>query len=373
MDRFTLAHASGTDWKTITEQCIAELSGLENRPGFENLGLIYMTDSLSGDAKNILALLRKKTAIADWVGSVGMGICATGHEYFDQPALAVLVAELPQDGFRLLESLNSPDTLPAEIASWAKTRESRFAVVHGDPRNGKIPEIIAALADQLNGFLVGGLTSSRGELSQISGSVCDGGVSGVLLAEDVPIVTALSQSCMPIAPRHQITACEENVLIELDGRPALEVFKEDVGDLLSRDLQRVAGYIFAALPIANSDTGDYLVRNLTGIDVERQLVAIGEIVETGQSVQFCRRDAQAAEADLVRMLSDLKKRTATTPKGGIYFSCLARGPNMFGNASQELKIIERELGDVPLVGFFCNGEISHGRLYTYTGVLTLFT
>ena len=373
MDRFALAHASGTDWKTITKKCLEDLSDLKKRPGFENLGLVYMTDSLSGDANNILSLLRKETAIADWVGSVGMGVCATGQEYFNRSALAVLVAELPQDGFRLLESLNSPKTLPPAVASWAKSRDSRFAIVHGDPRNGEIPEIIGALADQLNGFLVGGLSSSRGELSQISGSVCDGGVSGVLLAGDVPVATALSQSCMPIAPRHQITACEENVLIELDGRPALEVFKEDIGDLLARDLQRVAGYIFAALPIAHSDTGDYLVRNLAGIDVERQLVAIGELVETGQSVQFCRRDAQAAEADLVRMLSDLKKRTATPAKGGVYFSCLARGPNMFGDASQELKIIERELGDVPLVGFFCNGEISHGRLYTYTGVLTLFT
>ncbi|MEE8171923.1 MAG: FIST N-terminal domain-containing protein [Alphaproteobacteria bacterium] len=373
MDSFALAHATGTDWKSITKKCLADLNGLEERPGFENLGLIYLTDSLAGDADNILTLLRNETGIADWVGSVGMGICATGHEYFNQPALAVLVAELPEDSFRLLELQDSPDVLPPALAGWAQSRESRFAVVHADPRNGKIPEIIAALADQLNGFLVGGLTSSRGELSQVSGGVCDGGVSGVLLAADVPVVTALSQSCMPIASRHQITACEENVLIELDGRPALEVFKEDIGDLLARDLQRVTGYIFAALPIAHSDTGDYLVRNLTGIDVERQLLAIGERVETGQSIQFCRRDAEAAETDLVRMLSDLRKRTVTPPKGALYFTCLARGPNMFGDASQELKIIERELGDVPLVGFFCNGEISHRRLYTYTGVLTLFT
>ncbi len=370
---FRVAVSDGETWSAAAKELEGGLAGLEPRPGRQFLGFLYVTDALAEDLGSIVSYLRQKTGVHHWIGSVGMGICATGHEYFNQPALAVLVVELPQDGFRLLESLNSPDTLPAEISSWAKSRESRFAIVHGDPRNGEIPEIIAALADQLNGFLVGGLTSSRGELSQISGRVCDGGVSGVLLAEDVPIVTALSQSCMPIAPRHQITACEENVLIELDGRPALEVFKEDIGDLLTRDLQRVAGYIFAALPIAHSDTGDYLVRNLAGIDVERQLVAIGEIVETGQSVQFCRRDAQAAEADLVRMLSDLKKRAATPPKGGVYFSCLARGPNMFGDASQELKIIERELGDVPLVGFFCNGEISHGRLYTYTDVLTLFT
>ncbi len=373
MDRFAFAHASGSDWKQVAEQCLAELKSPEQRAGYAHLGLLYMTDSLAANSEDIVNFMRERTGVADWVGSVGMGICATGQEYFGDPALAVLIAEFPEGSYRLLEGVNGPNQLSAEITGWAASRESCFAIVHADPRNGAIPEIISNLADQLNGFLVGGLTSSRGALSQVSGDVCDGGVSGVVMDQNVPVTTALSQSCMPIGSRHQITACDENVLIELDGRPALEVFKEDIGELLARDLQRVAGYIFAALPIANSDTGDYLVRNLAGIDVERQLLAIGEIVETGQSIQFCRRDADAAEADLVRMLEDLKKRTDTPPRGAVYFTCLARGPNMFGDASQELKIIERELGDVPLVGFFCNGEISHRRLYTYTGVLTLFT
>jgi small ligand-binding sensory domain FIST len=373
MANFALAHAAGSDWRTISEKCLADLIPIARRSGFAQLGLLYITDHLAGDAENILDYMRAKTGIADWVGSVGMGICATGQEYFDLPAVAVLIADLPPDSFRLLETRQSPAALPAEIADWARARDARFGIVHADPRNSDILEIITGLADELDGFLVGGLTSSRGALAQISGEVTSAGVSGVLFAGDVPVMTALSQSCMPIAPRRQITACEDNVLVELDGRPALEIFKQDIGELLAKDLQRIAGYIFAALPIANSDTGDYLVRNLTGFDVERQLLAIGEMVEPGQMIQFCRRDAPAAEADLVRMLGDLKKRMTAPAKGGVYFSCLARGPNMFGDASQELKIIERELGDVPLVGFFCNGEISHQRLYTYTGVLTLFT
>ena len=373
MDRFAFSHASGADWKSTAQQCFADLELPEQRTGYTQLGLLYLTDQIAANTEDVLTFLRQRTGVHDWVGSVGMGICATGREYFGEPALAVLITEVPENSYRLLKSAKKPNMLSEEIDSWVRQQESCFAIVHADPRNGAIPDIVAGLADQLNGFLVGGLTSSRGPLLQISGEVCDGGVSGVILDRNVPVFTALSQSCMPIGSRHQITASKQNVLIELDGRPALEVFKEDIGELLARDLQRVAGYIFAALPIANSDTGDYLVRNLAGIDIERKLLAIGEIVETGQSIQFCRRDADAAETDLVRILSDLKSRTNANPRGAVYFTCLARGPNMFGEASQELKIIERELGDVPIVGFFCNGEISHRRLYTYTGVLTLFT
>ena len=80
--------------------------------------------------------------------------------------------------------------------------------------------------------------------------------------------------------RHTITNCERNILIELDGRPALDVFSEDIGEVLARDLSRVAGYVFAGLPVPASDTGDYLVRNLVGIDTERKMLAIGDLVKT---------------------------------------------------------------------------------------------
>ncbi len=198
MANFALAHAAGTAWKSICEECLAELAQHENESGFEKLGLVYISDHLAGDAKKIIALLRIKTGISDWVGSVGMGICATGHEYFDQPAIAILITDFPPDSFRLLETQESPGDLPASIADWARSRESRFGIVHADPRNGDILDIIAGLAESLDGFLVAGLTSSRGELAQSSGEVTSAGVSGVLLAGDVPVVTALSQTCMPM-------------------------------------------------------------------------------------------------------------------------------------------------------------------------------
>ena len=158
----------------------------------------------------------------------------------------------------------------------------------------------------------------------------------------------------------------------IDERPALEVFKEDIGELLARDLRKVGGRIFAGIPVRGSDTGDYLVRNLMAIDAERQWLAIAERVAPGDPVLFCRRDAASALEDLKRMLEGLKRRAPTPPKAGLYFSCVARGPNLFGRDSEELRTIRDALGDFPLTGFFGNGEIAHDRLYGYTGVLALF-
>ncbi|MCH8038515.1 MAG: FIST C-terminal domain-containing protein, partial [Proteobacteria bacterium] len=150
------------------------------------------------------------------------------------------------------------------------------------------------------------------------------------------------------------------------------VFKAEIGELLAHDLRRVGGYIFAAFPISGSDTGDYLVRNLTGIDLAKGRISVAEEIEPGRRILFCRRDHDTAQSDLRRMVREVKQRAGAAPKAGLYFSCVARGPNLFGSDSEELRLIRDELGEIPLAGFFGNGEIFHNRLYGYTGVLALF-
>ena len=162
------------------------------------------------------------------------------------------------------------------------------------------------------------------------------------------------------------------MLATIDNRPAFQVFKEEIGELLARDLSKIDGYVHAALPIIGSDTGDYLVRNLLGVDPEKGHVVIADRVATGDRVMFVRRDGTSAMADLKRMLADIKRRAGGVPKAALYFSCIARGPNLFGDGSVELGTIAEALGDVPLAGFFANGEISNNRLYGYTGVIVLF-
>ena len=169
-----------------------------------------------------------------------------------------------------------------------------------------------------------------------------------------------------------MAAPESLILYELDDRPAFDVFSEDIGEVLARNLERVPLYIHAALPVAGDDTGDYLVRNVVGLDPANRVVAIGDRVAVGDRVMFVRRDVPSATRDLERMLADVRGRAAAPPKAALYFSCVARGPNLFGRNSEEMKTVQAAIGeDVPLVGFFANGEISKNRLYGYTGVLTL--
>jgi small ligand-binding sensory domain FIST len=366
---FRLVHADGGDWEDLTGDCLAQL-GLV--PGSCNVGFVYVTDSLDEDLQRILDRLRRETRIHHWVGTIGFGICAGRRELFDLSAMAVMVGALPKESFCVLPVVERPhQPLPADVQAWVAANRPVLGVVHADPRNPALEALFASLQEQTGCFLVGGLTASRGALAQVADEVTEGGVSGILFGSDVPVVTGLSQGCSPIGPVHQVTGGRDNVIAALDHRPALEVFREDIGELLARDLKRVEGYVHAAIPIRGSDRADYLVRNLLGVFPEQGWVSIGERVSVGDSVMFVRRDGASATADLKRMVHDVRRRAGGPPRAAFYFSCVARGPNLFGRGSVELGTIADVLGEVPLIGFFANGEISNGRLYGYTGVLAL--
>jgi small ligand-binding sensory domain FIST len=366
---FVHAHSPAVRWQDAVEHCARTIAAAGIGA---NLGFVYVTDVHAGDLGAIVEALRTASGVPHWSGTVGIGVCATGVEYFDRPAIVALAGAFPEDGFRMLPPFGAPSDLPEGLFACGD-QDANLAVLHADPAVPDLLERVQAVAQRVSsGFAIGGLASSRGAMGVACDTVAGGGLSGVLVGENVRVLTRLSQGCAPIGPRHRVTECHRNVLMKLDGRPALEVFDADVGARLAGDYRRAASEVFAAIMLRGSDTGDYLVRNLVGIDPQQQWVAVGDWLEAGSEVMFCRRDAKSAFEDLDRVLVEAREAIGGTPRGGLYFSCLGRGEGLFGPGSAELKRISQHLGEFPLVGFFGNGEISHDRLYGYTGVLLLF-
>lgn len=362
---FKFAHAEDADWTRAAQACMQQLGPI---PPSASLGFLYVADDFVDALDAILAFFRSATGVAHWTGSVGVGVCASGIEYLQAPAMAVMLGEFAGNDFAVLPLVQSTQEIDA-----LPLADAYFGMVHGDPGNPRIQELVEHLSGRVaSGFLVGGLASSEGDTALIADGIVRGGLSGVVFSERVKLATRLTQGVSPLGPVHRITAATKNIVGELDHRPALDVMKEEIGEVLARDLRRAAGYIFVGLPVSGSDTGDYLVRNILGVDPQDNLVAIGEYVEPGDTLLFCRRDQQAAEDDLMRMLAGIHRQLDGPIRGGVYYSCLGRGQHMFGAPNRELALIREALGDFPLVGFFANGEISHNRLYGYTGVLTLF-
>ena len=371
---FAAAFAAG-DTATLAQRCLAQLPRTNKDA---TLGILYVSEPAAPALPQLVRDLSAGTGVAAWVGGVGLGICGGGEEVYDQPAAAVMVAPLPPDSFRLFAATDDPAAdLPRQHQAWIEQAQPTLALVHADPRCNDLIQVAVDTANASGAFLVGGLVSHRCDAPLLAGGGADAlgkaGISGMLLTPEVSVATALTQGCIPIGPVRRIDEARDNVVMAIDGRPALAVFLDDIGPDLARDPRGLGGVIFAGLPVQGSDTGDYLVRNLMAIDPRQGWIVLGAEVAPGDQILFCRRDPESARADLDRMLRQLAGRLAGPPKAGIYVSCIARGAALFGEPGIETGLIREKFGDIPLIGFFANGEISRDRLYGHTGVLTLFT
>ena len=366
MTSFRAAAGAGEDWLGACDDCLATLGEL---PREANLGFVYVSSAFAHALDHIASRLREATGIVDWVGSGGSGVCAFGRADRPDEGISVLTVGLPTNGFQFFDGLEhlGPDECSSDAAS-------RLAIVHGDPRQTQIAPMVERVAEASGAFLVGGLTSATGHGGMhLAGQPTEGGLSGVLLSGKVPVITGLTQGCTPIGPVRHVTGIDGPWITTLDGRPALDSLKEDVGPMLARSLERTTGFILAARPEGGHNQSDYLVRDLGGIDPLRGFVMVGDDLRRGDPLCFVKRDPEGAKADLRRLLSDLKNLAeGRQVLGALYHSCVGRGQHLFGTDQAELAIIEDELGALPLSGFHTNGEIFRDRLYGYSAVLTLF-
>ena len=423
MSLFPHGHATHPQWRMAAGLVLAQLRAQMALPGYAHnptLGLLYITDHYAAEAQDLLDFLSAELPeINDWAGTVGIGVAANNAEYFDEPALSLMLCDIPAHQYRVFSGV-----APLGLGFQAHT-----ALVHADAGTPDVAELIAEMAGRTDtGYLFGGLSASRhgnvqfaiGGDGNIRGhgaarGVFRGGLSGVAFTEEVSLISRVTQGCLPVAPVHEVTAADGHVVLALDGEPALAVLLRDLRVTLDLDgpqrspaLQQALEVLrstLVGLSAAGDDSldrhgrfgTDVLVRHIIGLDPARQGVAVAHPLQVGMRLAFCRRDVQAARADLMRICAEIREElepemlsadqasalSSGLPESGpvagrrmagaVYVSCSGRGGPHFGGPSAELQIVRHALGDVPLVGFFAGGEIARHHLYGYTGVLTVFT
>ncbi len=428
MKLFPYAHATHPQWRMAAALVLAQLRAQMALPGQASapgLGVIYITDHFAADAQELLDFLGAELPeVVDWVGASGVGICANNAEYVDEPALAVMLCDLPPQDYRVFSGV-----APLTATQGSDGFVPHTALLHADGAMPDLPDLIAELADRMGShYLFGGVVSSRGVPVQFARSsrgalagcgqagaagVFQGGLSGVAFGPQVQMLSRVTQGVVPVAAAHTVTRADANVVLQLDGQDALDVLLSDLDITLEAPQQAVAKLrqtlVGWSLPAAEATVrsastvrvpgqfgDDVQVRHLIGLDPGRRGVAIADQVPVGARLTFCERHVQAARADLVRVCTEIREELepeslpqstalalagteaesqphpARRIAGAIYVSCNGRGGAHFGGPSAELQIVRQALGDVPLVGFFAGGEIAHHRLHAYTGVLTVF-
>jgi small ligand-binding sensory domain FIST len=325
------------------------------------------------------------------LGCSAGGVIGGGHEIEQRPGLSLTAAYLPGVTLTPLFLVNEDLPAPgAEPAAWERYvgvggQSAPQFVVLSDPFTFDAEGVVRGLDNAYPGSTtVGGIASggrAAGSNALFIGErVHRGGLVGVALSGNVAVDTIVAQGCRPIGDPMFVTAGERNVIRALDGRPPLEVLQELHDKLPPRDRQLARHSLFLGIVMKEDrqqyGQGDFLIRNLIGIDQSSGALAIGALVDANAIVQFHLRDAETSAQDLEALLRRHRENDPAPTPGSLLFSCLGRGQFLYGRPDHDTDLFRRYFGDVPLGGFFCNGEIGpvHGTtfLHGYTSAFALF-
>jgi small ligand-binding sensory domain FIST len=316
------------------------------------------------------------------------GLIGGGSEEEEESGVALLCGRLP-DAALVAQHLEQA-TLPPLSAS----RENWWRLLDLGPECGASFMLLAdpatidaeACARGIDrafpgSTVIGGLASgalepgaarlfARGEMH------CSGGAL-LALTGNVIIEPVVAQGCRPVGDPLFVTGCDGNLVTELDGRRPRDLLTALYASLDEAGRARFgeALCIGIALPGPRQavGAGDFLMRNVLGLDPDSGALWIGARIARNAVVQFHLRDADAAARELQSQLAaSLAGRPP--PAAALLFACAGRGRGLFGVGGHDSGALRR-IADIPVAGMFSAGEIAPIQgatfLHGYTSVFGL--
>ena len=354
------------------DECITGLSSTlgDAQP---DLAVVFVSPHFESEYSKVVELIAQGLGPVKIFGCSGGGIIGDGVEVEQRHGISITAASLPDVEITEfhLDGSGLPD-LDAGPSSWeellgvSNDQEPQFVVL-ADPFSFPVQNLLMGLdfafpQSAKIGGLASGANSQGGNALFLGGQMHNSGAIGLALQGNITVDTVVAQGCRPIGQLMHITESRRNLLLGLDGQAPLNVLKELFQTMNDRDQALMQNSLFLGVVMDEfldaPKQGDFLIRNVVGMDAGTGTLAIGEELKEGQMVQFHLRDADTSSADLTAVL----ERFATDNRenqvqGALLFSCLGRGQYLYGHPNHDSDIFHETIGEVPLGGFFCNGEI----------------
>jgi len=354
-----------------------------------SLAVLFASARFLGTAEALVAAIAEQTGPLPLIGCVGESVAGGAREIESEPAVSLwLGAGLgPVETFAM-EYVRTPSggayggyLFPSEPYGESQGAHLLIADPYTFPADG----LLAHLNDKAPGAVVmGGMASAslapRQSRLFLDNRVLTSGAVGVHLPE-AEIHPLVAQGCRPVGDAYIITRAEGNVIHELGGRPPLVRLREMAAAMPSRDTELLARGLQLGVVIDEHrdqpGQGDFLIRGVVGADPGSGAIAVGDRIQVGQTVQFHVRDAESADEDLRRALErESEALGGRRPAGALLFTCNGRGSRLFAQPDHDAGLIAATLGDIPVAGFFCAGELGpvggQNFLHTFTASIALF-
>jgi small ligand-binding sensory domain FIST len=348
------------------------------------LAVVFASPHHSARAGQVVDAVHEAAGPSSLIGCVADGIIGQAQEVESGPSVSVWFASMPAEvePFKLEFSRVGDE---GYFSGWPEQPVGTFLLI-GDPFSFPADLFLRHLNSTIPGAVViGGMASGaqRAEDTRLffGKEVLDSGGVGVRLPDSVDVLTLVSQGCRPVGETFTVTRGEGNVILELAGRPPLERLNDLHANLtpaerllLARGLQ-VGRVIDEYKP--EFERGDFLVRGVLGADAKSGAVAVGDMIEVGETVQFHVRDAASADEDLRSALGRAREWLGDrAPVGALLFTCNGRGSRLFQTPNHDAGLVSGELGQAPVAGFFCAGELGpvggKNFLHSFTASMAVF-
>jgi len=385
------AISTSSELESSIEECVNSIkSKLGSAP--VDLAIIFVSPHFSEKYSELPALISQRLPFVHLIGCSGGGIVGGGKEIEHAPALSITAAILPgvrvETFYKRQASMPKLDTSPKVWEEWIgikKTLNPQFVIL-ADPQTLHADHLLMGMDYAYpQSVKIGGLASGSGvggtNVLFLDQTIYYEGVCGVAFSGNIILDTIVAQGCRPIGEPFQVTKCDQNLLIEVNHRPVISYLRDLIETLSPEDQLRLQQSLFIGIvmdPLKPSlSQGDFLIRNIMGLDAKKETLVLGAMLREGQTLQFHLRDSKASEEDLENVIS--KYIVGGPPeklKGALLFSCLGRGAHLYGKPDHDTHIFQKNLGSIPIGGFFCSGEIgpigSTTYLHGYTSSFALF-
>ncbi|NQW17355.1 MAG: FIST C-terminal domain-containing protein [Chloroflexi bacterium] len=347
------------------------LDQLEDRA--PDLVLVFVSFHHAPSFYSVNELLRSHFGSAQIIGCSGAGVIGAGTEIERRPGVSITAACLPSveiTPFHVKQDdLPTPDSPPDawEQLTGVAVKEDPSFLIFTDPFSLETDRLISGLDYAYpNGPKIGGLASGGAQETPhalfMGGRTHREGAVGVALTGNIEIDTVVAQGCRPIGEPMVVTKAEKNVIQQLGTSTPLEILR----GLFSQGIEKDRWLMRRALQVGvvmdrfatEFGAGDFLIRNVMGMDEDTGSLIVGDVIQEGQIVQFHLRDAEAAREDLMSVLDRYdQENPEKRPEAALMFSCVSRGQHLFRRPNHDTEIFSEMIASVPLSGFFCNGEI----------------
>jgi small ligand-binding sensory domain FIST len=358
--------------------------------GEADLGLVFISAAFASEYTRLMPLLQERLQMPVLIGCSGGGVVGMNRnkeaqEVEGEPGLSLHLAHLPGVNVKAfhifaesMPDLDSPPDAWVELIGVSPQEQPQFILL-ADPFSSKVNDLIQGLDFAYPGAVkVGGLASGSARIGG-TGLFCNyklyrEGTIGVALSGNIVMETIVAQGCRPIGQPYRVTQGDRNIVLGIEaesaagvgsgasGRTPLEVLRDLIQSLNEEDRLLAQHSLFVGVARdefkQNLQQGDFLIRNLLGVEPSAGALAIGDRVRAGQRIQFHLRDANTSAEDLELLLLRYQQQANTTAaSGALMFSCMGRGEGLYGSPNFDSHLFQRYLSNIPLAGFFCNGEI----------------